>query len=121
MMVDVVFLPENMTGELQVLDLVVTGPLKAHIRSNRAKRLYRSFHEYKVERVVDSNLPRVQRKKLNFNPPKPTMNEGIQDLLRLFKEEMTEGNFLRLHTQNLHKKRAHFQYTRRTVANLPHS
>ena len=37
--VDVVFLPKNMTGELQVLDLVVNGPLKAHIRTNRANRL----------------------------------------------------------------------------------
>lgn len=82
-----------MTGELQVLDLVANGQLKALIRSNRAKRLYRSFHEYKVGRDINSNLPRVQRKKINFNPPKPTMNEGIQDLLRLFKEEMTEGNF----------------------------
>ena len=34
--VDVVFLLKNMTGELQVLDLVVNGPLKAHIRTNRA-------------------------------------------------------------------------------------
>ena len=42
--VDVVFLPKNMTGELQVLDMVVSGPLKAHIRTNRANRLYKSFH-----------------------------------------------------------------------------
>lgn len=82
-----------MTGELQVLDLVVNGPLKAHIRSNRANRLYRSFHEYKAERDINNNLPRAQRKKLNFNPPKPTMLEGIQDLRRLFKEQMTEENF----------------------------
>ena len=45
---DVCFLPKNMTGELQVLDLVVNGPLKAHIRTIRANRLYKSFQEYKI-------------------------------------------------------------------------
>ena len=39
----VCFLSKNMTGELQVLDLVVNGPLKAHIRTIRANRLYKSF------------------------------------------------------------------------------
>ena len=88
--VDVVFLPKNMTGELQVLDLVVIGPLKAHIRSNKANRLYSSFHEYKKERDINNNLPRAQRNKMNFNSPKPTMLEGIQDLRRLFKEQMID-------------------------------
>ena len=85
--VDVVFLPKSMTGELQVLDLVVNGPLKAHIGSNRANRLYSSFHEYKKERDINNNLPRLKFIKMNFNPPKPTMLEGIQDLRRLFKEQ----------------------------------
>ena len=88
--VDVVFLPKSMTGELQVLDLVVIGPLKAHIRSNKANRLYSSFHEYKKERDINNNLPRAQRNKMNFNSPKPTMLEGIQDLRRLFKEQMID-------------------------------
>ena len=91
--VDVVFLPKNMTGELQVLDLVVNGPLKAHIRTNRANRLYNSFQDYKAERVNDSKLPAGQRKNLAFNPPKPTMLEGIQDLILLFKEQFIEEKF----------------------------
>ena len=91
--VDVVFLPKNMTGELQVLDLVVNGPLKAHIRTNRANRLYKSFHEYKAERVVNNKLPRAQRQHRDYNPPKPSMIEGIRDLLTLFEEQMTEENF----------------------------
>ena len=33
----VCFLPKNMTGELQVLDLVVNSPLKSHIRTIRAE------------------------------------------------------------------------------------
>lgn len=32
--IDVAFLPPNMTSELQVLDLVVNGPIKAHIKVN---------------------------------------------------------------------------------------
>ena len=56
---------------------------------------------------------------MNFNPPKPTMLEGIQDLRRLFKEQMIEF-FLQSVFTELLSKRGHFQYTRTTVANLPH-
>ena len=55
--VDVVFLPKNMTGELQVLNLVVNSPSKVHIKTNRANRLYRSFHEYKAERILTTIFP----------------------------------------------------------------
>ena len=91
--VDVAFLPKNMTGELQVLDLVVNGPLKAHIRTNRANVLYQSFQEYKQERVVNNALPIAQRKKLDFDPPKPTQIGGIKDLIGLFNEQFTEEKF----------------------------
>ena len=75
-----------MTGELQVLDLVVNGPLKAHIRTIRANRLYKSFQEYKINRTNKSILTK-------FEPPKPTMIEGIKDLILLFKEQFTEVKF----------------------------
>ena len=44
--IDVAYLPPNMTAVLQVLDLVVNGPLKAHVRQLRAKRLVRSFKNF---------------------------------------------------------------------------
>ena len=91
--VDVVFLPKNMTGELQVLDLVVNGPLKAHIRTNRANRLYKCFQSYKEATAIDSALPPHLRKKLDFNPPKPTQLEGIKDLILMFEEQFTEEKF----------------------------
>jgi DDE superfamily endonuclease len=87
---DVAFLPPNMAFELQVLDLVVNGPLKAHIRTIR---VYAAFKVYKIARNEDQKLPLSGRLNLDFNPPKPTMTEGIQDLLFLFKKQFTEDKF----------------------------
>ena len=57
---------KNMTGELQVLDLVVNGPLKAHIRTVRANRLYKSFQDYKIIRANDHLLPKALRRNPEF-------------------------------------------------------
>lgn len=91
--VDVAFLPKNMTGELQVLDLVVNGPLKAHMRTNRANRMYSHFQKYRVARAADSALPVNERMNLEFDPPKPTLIEGIKDLFLLFEGQMKEERF----------------------------
>ena len=91
--IDVSFLPPNMTAELQVLDLVVNGPIKAHIKNIRARRLYDCFQEYKIERFADMQLPCDQRKNPDFSPPKPIMIEGIKDLILLFEEQFTEEKF----------------------------
>ena len=91
--IDVAFLPRNMTGELQVQNLVVNGPLKAHIRNNRANRLYSHFQKYRVGRAADSQLPVSERQNVGFNPPKPTQVEGMKDLIKLFAEKMTEERF----------------------------
>lgn len=91
--VDVAFLPKNMTGELQVLDLVVNGPLKAHVRTNRANVLYQSFQEYKAQLAADSGLPLPQRRNPEFSPPKPTMLGGIKDLILLFDGPFKETKF----------------------------
>jgi hypothetical protein len=45
--VEVGLLPPNMTSELQVLDLVVNGPIKAHIRKLRAQRICKYFDKYR--------------------------------------------------------------------------
>jgi hypothetical protein len=75
------------------LDLVVNGPLKSHIKSTRAIRLYDSFQEYKVERNVDMLLAVKERRNHVYNPPKPSMIEGILDLILLFKEQFTKTKF----------------------------
>ena len=91
--IDVVFLPPNMTSELQVLDLVVNGPLKAHIRTKRANRLYEAFQVYKSARTENNKIEKSLRRNLDFDPPKPTMTEGILDLILLFKDQFNEEKF----------------------------
>ena len=46
--VQIACLPPNMTGVLQVLDLVVNGPLKAHTRNLRGARIVESFQKFKA-------------------------------------------------------------------------
>ena len=91
--IDVAYLPPNMTSELQVLDLAVNGPLKAHIRKNRANRLYTSFQTFKRKSDENIKLPKNQRKYEEFQPPKPTMLEGINDLIALFGNEFKNPYF----------------------------
>ena len=83
--VDVAYLPKNMTAELQVLDLVVNGPLKAHIRSKRAMRLYDAFQEFKLNREQNANI--------TFVAPAPSMIEGIRDLILLFEYQFKQEKF----------------------------
>ena len=91
--IDVAFLPPNMTSELQVLDLVVNGPIKSHIKNKRAERLYESFQTYKAGREADMSLPSDQRKNPDFVPPKPLMTEGMQDLILLFDNQFKQEKF----------------------------
>ena len=82
--INVACLPPNMTAILQVLDLVVNGPLKAHIRNNRANKIVKCFKEYKV--LFDENARRDvnERVVLNFVAPKPDMMECVDNLIQLF-------------------------------------
>lgn len=91
--IDVAYLPRYMTSELQVVDLVVNGRLKAHIRTNRANRLYKSFQAFKREKAENENLPMAQTIDAEFNPPKPTQLEGTNDLFLLFGNEFKSQKF----------------------------
>ena len=55
--VHVALLPPNMTAILQVLDLVVNGPLKAHIRHLRAMVIVESFKEFKAKYCEEQTKP----------------------------------------------------------------
>ena len=60
-----------MTAILQVLDLVVNGPLKSHVRQLRAKRIVRSFQAF-IERYRQNlEIDEGDRENPTFIPPKP--------------------------------------------------
>jgi hypothetical protein len=91
--IHVACLPPNMTGELQVLDLVVNGPLKAHSRKLRGSRIFACFQKFAELYNLESLKPPAEREILEFEPPKPDMYEGIQDLFNLFSNGFKEKKF----------------------------
>jgi hypothetical protein len=86
-------LPPNMTGVLQVLDLVVNGPLKAHCRKLRGSRIVSYFQEYAQLYAIESKKSVEERKILKFVAPKPSMLQGINDLFDLFANGFKEIKF----------------------------
>jgi hypothetical protein len=85
--VETAYLPPNTTYMLQVLDLVVNGPLKAYLRSKRAHALldyFKTFRNAYVQEKLkdDENEKRHQK----WNPPKPTMIECLLNCKELFLE-----------------------------------
>ena len=82
--IDVAYLPPNMTAILQVLDLVVNGPLKSHVRQLRAKRIVRSFKDYLVLHRKDLEKTETERENPTFTPPVPEQIQAIVDLFQLF-------------------------------------
>ena len=91
--VHVACLPPNMTGVLQVLDLVVNGPLKAHSRKLRGSRIVACFQEYAKLYEFESQKNPNERQILKFNPPKPCMLQGIDDLFELFADGFKDPKF----------------------------
>ena len=67
-----------MTGILQVLDLVVNGPLKAHSHKLRGARVMACFEEYAKLYSIESQKRPEDRISLVFHPPKPCMLQGYQ-------------------------------------------
>jgi DDE superfamily endonuclease len=84
--IDVAYLPPNMTSELQVLDLVVNGPLKTHIRQLRARRIVSYLQQYLIDRKENGITT-------EFDVPRPELIEGICDLFNLFANEFCATKF----------------------------
>ena len=81
--VQIACLPPNMIGVLQVLDLVVNGPLKAHTRNLRGSRIVESFQKFIVSYNDELAKDVSDRVMPVFDPPKPDMLQSIQDLFDL--------------------------------------
>lgn len=92
--VQIACLPRNMTGVLQVLDLVVNGPLKAHTRNLRGARIVESFQKFKIAYEEELEKDVRERTLPVFQPPKPNMLQGIQDLFDLIANGFREKKFV---------------------------
>ena len=86
-------LPPNMTWLLQVLDLVVNGPIKAHIRNLRAKRILEYFNGYKILFNDQLLLPENERSTPNWDIPKPELRQCILDMISLLGNEFRKPKF----------------------------
>ena len=84
-------LPSRCTSELQVLDLVVNGPLKAAIRRHRTCELFNYFQTWKYERVKaiaeGNELP-------SFAPPVPRLAEGLNALFVALRGRLASPEFI---------------------------
>ena len=78
------WLPPNMTSLLQVLDLVVNGPVKAHVRKLRAQRIVEYFSGFQAKYLEEIKKPELERVRLKFKPPNPSYQQAIRDLFALF-------------------------------------
>ena len=74
-------LPPRMTSVLQVMDLVVNGPLKAAIRGARARALFKYFQKWKFAWVKELAKSADARAMPAFAPPKPVLADGLRALL----------------------------------------
>ena len=81
--VQIACLPPNMTGVLQVLDLVVNGPLKAHTRNLRGSRIVECFQSFAKSFAAELAKNIEDRVLPVFEPPKPEMMQSITDLFDL--------------------------------------
>jgi len=84
-------LPPRMTGELQVMDLVVNGPLKAAIRRSRTRSLFNFFQLWKIRRLTalaEGTEPPA------FQPPKPKVEDGLAVLFECLRVNLTTPQFV---------------------------
>ena len=80
-------LPVCMTDILQVMDLIVNGPLKAQMRRFRCASLFAYFQKWKLQWVQELLKPAASRVMPPFQPPKPSLIDGL-NLLRAVAAEL---------------------------------
>jgi hypothetical protein len=85
-------LPKKMTDILQVMDLIVNGPVKAAIRRNRIQVIFNYFQSWKIKRLQHEASKAPELPPL-FAPPKPTQPEGLLSLLEVLKTSLATPAF----------------------------
>ena len=64
-------LPMNTTDLLQVMDLIVNGPVKLGIRRERAQAIFDYFQGWKIQRLQHDSIPNQTALPPPFSPPRP--------------------------------------------------
>ena len=85
--VEVGYFPPNMTQFLQVLDLIINGPLKAHVRRKRGENILQYFIHYKQLYNAEMDKPEDERTMPKWSPPKPTVQECILELINVMYDD----------------------------------
>ena len=73
-----------MTDILQVMDLIVNGPVKAGIRQARVTAIFNFFQSWKIARLQHM-AAKLDTLPPDFPPPKPTQAQGLLTLFDVFK------------------------------------
>ena len=83
--------PVGRPDVLQVMDLVVNGPLKAHMRRHRCYDLFSYFQHWKLK--VFEARERSDKVLPNFCPHKPVLMDGLNMLQSVCRNEFTTKQF----------------------------
>ena len=89
------YLPANMTDELQPMDVVVNATLKAHLRKLRIKFLLNYFESFREQML---NYQRLKNEIPNllvpvYEPPKPTYKDAVVAMLDIMNTKLKEESF----------------------------
>jgi hypothetical protein len=83
-------LPPNMTDQLQVMDLVVNGPMKAALRNHRASHLGTHLAMFRAKYQAAVDVGGVPPK---YDPPLNTLSEAITIMRKLHQKEFAAETF----------------------------
>ena len=86
-------LPPNMTDLLQVMDLVVNGPVKAGIRRERIAAIFDYFQNWRIKRLQHDAVVGQDKPAPAFQPPKPKVAEGLLTLLSVLDGSLGTEDF----------------------------
>ena len=91
-------LPINMTDYLQPVDIVPNGPIKAHIRSARARQLFNYLQGYNCDYQAAKNNRNEKGEPAplavpKYAPPAPTMAQGITIVSEIFAVQFQTQQF----------------------------
>ena len=79
-------LPPKCTSILQVMDLVVNGPVKSAIRLHRSNQLFDYLQTWKLAVQANALLPVAQQQVVPYNPPKPKQSAGLLVVIKAVQE-----------------------------------